>query len=357
MNIFYLITFQVFSCIVALRSAYAHKEGVGHNVESYENDSAHDKSVPHIHFDIHHEHDHRGLRNNASSFVIGNQRYANKNVFIQSGNRCGARKPTSEEVKVSTRIVAQWMANINGRRDQAVTVEVQTYFHVITDGANGDISDSALQDQLTVLNDVFREYGFSFILIGTTRTENADWFVAGVSSQDQTDMKTALRVGDKSTLNVYFNRPSAGSLLGYATLPSDYENSPEEDGVVILSDTVPGGASESFNEGKTLVHEVGHWLGLYHTFDTDYGFFQIINIFLSLFGLRNGCNSAGDGVADTPRQRTATSGCPIGKDSCPLQAGLDPINNYMDYSDDACYTEFTPGQTDRMAAMWNEYRA
>jgi hypothetical protein len=78
---------------------------------------------------------------------------------------------------------------------------------------------------------------------------------------------------------------------------------------------------------------------------------------LSLLGIRNGCNSMGDGVSDTPRQRSATKGCPARRDSCPFRRGLDPIHNYMDYSDDVCMTEFTPGQGDRMWAMWNEYRA
>jgi hypothetical protein len=239
-------------------------------------------------------------------------------------------------------------------------ITVDTYFHVITDGTSGALTNTQLQDQLKVLNDSFLPYGFTFRLLGTTTTDNARWYRAGIVSSTQTEMKKELRQGNASTLNVYFNRPSGtfGSLLlGYATLPMTYESEPEDDGVVVYSATLPFSNLSRFNEGKTLVHETGHWLGLYHTFNTDFGFFPLINILLSLIKIRNGCNTAGDDVSDTPRQRSATNGCPIGRDSCPFASGLDPINNYMDYSDDSCYASFTPGQQDRMMAMWEEYRA
>jgi hypothetical protein len=63
-----------------------------------------------------------------------------------------------------------------------------------------------------------------------------------------------------------------------------------------------------------------------------------------------------EGQSDTPAQKTPTSGCPEGKDTCP-EPGLDPIHNYMDYSFDSCYTEFTPGQVQRMQDAWLFFRA
>jgi Pregnancy-associated plasma protein-A len=71
-----------------------------------------------------------------------------------------------------------------------------------------------------------------------------------------------------------------------------------------------------------------------------------------------GCNGNGDYVADTPAQATPTAGCPtVLTDTCPSQLGTDPIENYMDYSDDICYTKFTLEQSSRMQALWNIYRS
>ena len=100
---------------------------------------------------------------------------------------------------------------------------------------------------------------------------------------------------------------------------------------------MPGGPIENYNEGKTLTHEAGHWFGLAHTF-------------------QGGCTPTNDGVNDTPAQSSPTSGCPEGRDSCDLP-GLDPIRNYLDYSYDSCYDQFTGGQALRMADMYAAFRA
>jgi Pregnancy-associated plasma protein-A len=361
MNFFYFFALAYLSFIGTSYHVDAHiknyehrddqGEPCGHNHDESKNQ--HDSPLIHHH---HFEHKQQGLRNTlSSSIIVGNQTYSSREALFKSGKRCGFKSPTAKQLEESSRVMKKWSNNELNRLDQTSSVEIETYFHVITAGTLGALSNSDLQNQLTVLNDLYRPHGFSFKLLKTTRTESAAWLYAGVFSSAELAMKTALKMGGASTLNVYFN--FADGNAGYATPPDQYTDFPVWDGVVIDFGTIPGGSSFPYNEGKTLVHEVGHWLGLDHTFTVGEPYFPIIGSFLDILGLRNGCISSGDGVSDTPRQSTATRGCPIGKDSCPFRFGLDAINNYMDYSDDACYTEFTPGQEDRMWAMWSEYRA
>jgi hypothetical protein len=233
-----------------------------------------------------------------------------------------------------------------GRASSDFAVTVPVYFHVVTDGAIGNLTDAQIADQIRVLNNTYAggeggaNTGFSFVLAGVTRTDDADWFYAGPGGVNEHSMKQTLRQGGPESLNLYTT--TAGGFLGWAYLP-DIVTKPGQaylDGIVIdweslrrVSDTYAG----RYDQGETATHEVGHWLNLEHTF---YG----------------GCSAKGDYVADTPAEKTPTSGCPEGKDTCSAP-GLDPIHNYMDYSYDKCYTEFTAGQAQRMRDAWLLYRA
>lgn len=148
-------------------------------------------------------------------------------------------------------------------------------------------------------------------------------------------MKNTLRKGGANALNVYTVN-FTGGLLGYATFPWSYASAPKNDGVVIQYNSVPGGSLANYNTGKTLVHEAGHWFGLYHVF-------------------QGGCSGSGDFVSDTPPQATVTRGCPTGQDSC-SGGGVDSITNHMDYSAESCRTDFTSGQITRMNSATSQYR-
>ncbi|KIY62753.1 zincin [Cylindrobasidium torrendii FP15055 ss-10] len=221
---------------------------------------------------------------------------------------------------------------------------VDVYFHIIHSDETeegGYVPEQQITDQIDVLNKAYTDVGLTFNLANATYVDNADWFNGvGPDEDAQTEMKEALRTGDESTLNVYtvaFSSGSSAGLLGYATFPSDYESAPKDDGVVILFSSLPGGATDNYNEGQTLTHEAGHWVGLYHTF-------------------QGGCSGDGDEVDDTPAEGEPTSGCPESKDTCSAD-GVDPIHNYMDYGYDACMTEFTPGQIERVQDQLRTYRS
>ena len=244
--------------------------------------------------------------------------------------------------KDTGQVVQDMPASAEGKAPAALTVSVPIFFHVITSGTTGNFTDTQVQAQVTQLNRAYSGYyggpdtGFSFVLAGVDRTNNATWFESKGAGSEHA-MKTALKTGGDNTMNVYTT--SGGGYLGYAYLPGLPDSRLYMDGIVFHWATVPGASTQfagRYDLGYTLTHEAGHWVDLEHTF----------------FGQ---CNKSGDFVADTPAEKSAASGCQTGRDTCPA-AGLDPIHNYMDYSYDACYTQFTPGQVARAQDSWIYFR-
>lgn len=262
---------------------------------------------------------------------------------------------------------------------QGYSYTIPIWLHIVSSTAASDpsnprfVTDSMVNNQYAYLVIHYLNSSVYFQWQGVTRTTNDVW----ATGADDLGMKTALRQGSYSTLNVFFqsdlqnpgSSPSqTGSapssiVLGYCSLPVSgvTASTPQSlyvtDGCNILSGTMPGGWASGYNLGGTLVHEIGHWNGLLHPFqDTN-------------------CDPSdpGDYVADTPQMSLPTNGCPEGKDSCPASgfdpnqpnvmhtlsgfAGPDPIHNFMDYSVDACYVGFTSGQAARMWNVWGLTRS
>jgi len=217
---------------------------------------------------------------------------------------------------------------------------IPVYVHVMTDrNGGGDVTDAQIAEQITVLNETFggqeavgtaANTGFTFELAATDRFANSTWH----ADRQSTTYRAQTRRGGANALNIWFVN---FKYLGIATFPWDYSRNPSIDGIRVHYDTAPGGSMANYDQGETATHEVGHWLGLYHTF-------------------QGGCTATNDEVADTPAQSSSTNGCPTGRDSCSLP-GLDPIHNYMDYSYDSCYNQFSNDQSARMSTMWSAYRA
>jgi hypothetical protein len=251
--------------------------------------------------------------------------------------KSGCATPTPSENE--TESVQAMLNQYRGAMAAVGSININTYVHVINKGtgaSNGDISDAMIAEQMAVLNAAYANTPFRFTLVSTDRTTNSTWYTAGPDTTAEAAMKNALRQGTADDLNMYFSSPGGG-LLGWATFPNWYAGAPKDDGVVILNTSLPGGSAAPYNLGDTATHEVGHWLGLYHTF-------------------QGGCQKNNDYVSDTPAEQSEAFGCPTGRDTC-RTTGLDPITNFMDYTDDACMNTFSAGQIARMDSFWTTYRA
>jgi hypothetical protein len=268
-----------------------------------------------------------------------------KDGSFKRGKRCAEESISQKrKMQIEQKIAAHKDATGYNALTSAISTvaanDITVQFHVIysesrKNGVQGNIPDSMIFDQMDVLNSAFAGTGFSFTLGGISRTKNNGWYTRCYSSGTESKMKNALAVDPAHNMNVYTCSPSGG-ILGYARFPDSYAESSNMHGVVLLDESLPGGSAAPYNLGDTGTHEVGHYLGLYHTF-------------------QGGCNAPGDSVADTPAEASAAYGCPTGRDTC-AGGGADPILNFMDYTDDSCMNQFSQGQIDRMHNMVDTYR-
>ncbi|GAA1783551.1 zinc metalloprotease [Streptomonospora arabica] len=249
---------------------------------------------------------------------------------------------TSEEAAAYDRELREELRDQQGPgAAQQIDVTVPVAVHIVhAEDGTGNVSNGTVREQIAVLDEAFggglagADTGFGFDLAETTRTANNAWF--SDFAEHEEEIKDRLRQGGAETLNLYITDLGEG-VLGQAAFPQEYSSDPGNDGVVMSYRTVPGGSQQDFDRGYTAVHETGHWLGLFHTF-------------------QNGCTDPGDYVDDTPYEAEQASGCPEGRDTCPDRRGDDPVTNFMDYSDDACMDSFTAGQARRMADHWTAFR-
>lgn len=284
-------------------------------------------------------------------FVIDGYSFISQEDFILAGKRCAAPHVDEDRAaEIDKFILAHRSAALKAAGGGVDTPtgtaarggSINVYVHVITTSTGGgNVSDAQINEQLNVLQAAYAGGGWSFNRILTTRTANSTWYSMSPGSTAESQAKNALRQGTADDLNIYL-AGIGGGLLGWATFPWEYTARPKMDGVVVLNSSLPGGSAVPYNLGDTGTHEVGHWMGLYHTFQG---------------GCARNASTGGDLVSDTPAERSPAYGCPTGRNSCANIAGNDPITNFMDYTDDVCMNIFSSGQVARMESAWSAYRA
>lgn len=258
-------------------------------------------------------------------------------------DRCAVDATPADQLE----LIEQAASNGN---DPGGVVTIPVYWHVITTTkGDGDVS-ALIPEQMRVFCDAYAGSRFAFDLKGVQVVKNNAWFFAAAGSADEVAMKAALRKGGAETMNIYTTNGDV--YLGWATLPFYYKFGPSYDGVVLWWATLPGtglaGTSPdepdgvlTYDQGDTGTHEVGHWLGLEHTFGPGTG----------------ACTHPGDYIKDTPVEAEPQFFC-APRNSCTGAAfpGDDPITNFMDYVDDVCMDNFTADQTKRMRKHWHAFR-
>lgn len=247
---------------------------------------------------------------------------------------CGVREPDRQTVEFVESLLTDFRKSF--RAEEKATVRVPVVVHMITKGREGNYPNKVVERWIDNLNAGFSSTPFQFELVQVNRIHNRQWHEdCGVGTRNHANMTRRLAVNTAKTLNVYVCRPVPATGMG--TFPFMFPHGDKRHSVVIHSSAMPHGQgrTEISTHGYVLVHEVGHYLGLFHTF-------------------QGGCQNR-DEVADTPGQSGPTNGCHGFRDTCP-EPGADAVTNYMDYANDLCWDQFTPGQIQRMVEMTALFR-
>lgn len=275
---------------------------------------------------------------------------------------------------------------------EAGVIKIPVVIHIIGNDPISKVTTSAINDQINILNQDYRRvqgsngYGagvdtkIEFCLaqfdpdgqptqgINKITGNFAEWDHRAPSTNSNSDasLKLLIHWPPEKYLNLYVAELCC-SRLGYAAFPWDFAALPFLDGVAIDPDYFGNKVNGPYNRGRTATHEIGHWLGLYHTFQIQSGDASCQN---------NDCDIQGDKVCDTPPVWNTNNvypnppgpnfNCPnpppnsCGTDNndpgYPFPDIPDLIENYMDYTDDICMNMFTKDQATRMHGTLNTTR-
>lgn len=318
----------------------------------------------------------------ASPIVIQGKAYASLSEYFRSGEfqsrglRCGTltpwerqglpRPPSTQSVQGGPEDCSLTSNNPSDEYIPGNIWEITVVVHRFeSTTGDGVYPDSLVRTQIEVLNEDFRALAgtpgepgadtrIQFRLAthdpdgnphpGWTRTTNEFWF-NDLPDPVNGNYWDAVGWDPARYLNIYTLSPVApgGLILGYVQwFPQEGAGLPD-DGVRILWNAFGRQSTNApYDLGRTATHEVGHYLGLYHTFQDGCG-----------DATTPGCRTTGDLICDTNPEAESHFGCETESQSCGLP---DPVRNYMDYSDDFCMTNFTIEQARRMRCATQHYR-
>lgn len=255
---------------------------------------------------------------------------------------CGTRSPNPDEVRAVNLLLNEYKKTDRFRElaSRTTPINIPVYVHIIRsdDGTQGNVLLSEVEATIQALNNAYLNL-FTFTLMNFHYVDNSRWFMSSYTTPDiELEARQALHVGGRSTLNIYSANLSDFNYGGYGYFP--WQIYPSGSGILDGITLKYNNFSHPIGRPAITPHEVGHWLGLLHTFQGD-------------------CSAINDYVSDTPAEMQPTL---CGEDSCPSMPGIDLIDNYMGYrSQMGCVSPtsnvFTDGQKESILAMYGMLRS